>query len=214
MDLKLNEKLRPIWEFINSNFGMLVLGTIITTILGSWLNHKFQKDSWEREANFQILQQELNDGNNFIENLSDQINRRFFNLQRVLWVLESSSNKERILEIWDEYYQSVIEWNQKLDANRHHLEIFGGKQLANQFMSPGDSEAQANPKSIHGYFRLAHIRILEARSLKFKNSSKYQNKIREVRNYLEMVNKKIDRFIYDLTKMHQAKVKQIKERKF
>ena len=189
-----------LWVFLNSNLFLLLLGFFLTTIVGTYLNNSFQKSSWEREKRFKILSYNLEQGTDYIENISDLMNRRFMGLQRVMWAIERK-NKKDIEKIWDEYYLSVIEWNHELNANRSRIIRLAGYGTANIFWKPGDEHNMENPISIHGKFRVAHYNILNAKKALVNNKGNLEIKMELAQNSLSKLDMNIDKFINDLTKV-------------
>ena len=50
--------LSQLWQFINSNVVLLVLGFMLTTVVGTILTGRFQRAAWEREAHFEQQRQQ------------------------------------------------------------------------------------------------------------------------------------------------------------
>ena len=187
-----------IWSILNSNFVLLIIGFILTSVAGTYLNNLYQQATWEREKRFEILTRNLDEGTKFIEKLSDLMNRRFFGLQRVIWAAESK-DKNKLLKIWDDYYGSVIEWNQQLNANHSRIERLSDVQLANYFMLAGDEFNGDNPLSIHGKFRIAHQRVLLVRKCVLSNCDNIDEKISFAHSALTNLDINIDKFIFLFT---------------
>jgi len=74
---------------------LLVLGFILTTVVGAFLGYLFKKRSWQIETEHSLYKTRYDEGVRFLDGLSDQIGRRFFLLQRLLWAIEEDS-KEKI----------------------------------------------------------------------------------------------------------------------
>ena len=49
--------LRRLWDFLNSQVGLLVLGFLLTSVLGTLLTDRFQRKAWERESHFEEQRQ-------------------------------------------------------------------------------------------------------------------------------------------------------------
>lgn len=86
------------WKALNSNFAIFVLGFVFVTVFGTWLTDRFQNKSWEyqakaetdrrayeweREKAFQLLQHRLTEGVQSLDRISEAMNARLFQVQRV-----------------------------------------------------------------------------------------------------------------------------------
>jgi hypothetical protein len=102
-----------LWDFLNSHFGLLVIGFIFTTVVGSLLSVVFQRASWKRQTRVDLYRKRSEEGTSFLDELSELIGRRFFALQRYLWAIEDrdSYNFE---EVKKAYYEIVAGWNTKI----------------------------------------------------------------------------------------------------
>jgi hypothetical protein len=174
------QRFRDVWRALeDSKLLALFLGFLLTVVAGSFINNVFQQASWEREKRFQqttwerekrfeLLKRRLDAGTEFLDRLSDLMNRRVFGLQRFVWAVESGAISEAG-RIWPEYYQTVIEWNRELNANRSRVLRLVGDAEARDFLEYGDEQRPFNPTSIHGRFKLAHDRAKSLRDCMAKN---------------------------------------------
>ena len=165
-----------LWKFLNSGFGLLILGFALTTVIGTSLTEWYNSKAWERQINFEVqrqnfewerslkfelLRRKLDEGQKSIEEISDLINQRFFRLQRVF---ENVTVKQREIaeENWKSYMTSVEEWNRKLIINQNKLKRLVSEEIAQEFNNyETDNPKLQNPSSIHGKFFIAHNRVRE-----------------------------------------------------
>lgn len=62
------------------------------------------------------------EGVKFLDGLSDQIGRRFFLLQRLLWAIQED-DKGKILDREKEYFATVVDWNCSFWRNRNKIRL-------------------------------------------------------------------------------------------
>jgi hypothetical protein len=154
-----------IWEFINSNFFLLLLGFLFTTFAGAFLSNKLQKASWERQMRLDLFKKRYEEGTQFLDSLSSLIGRRFFALQRLLWAVKHP-DKYDLAEIGRSYFEIVSEWNTHLRANRNKVRLLIGRDEANHFLDFGDEERLDNPQSIHYIIKKAHNTVIDVTILR------------------------------------------------
>lgn len=170
------QPLKELWKFLNTQVGLLLLGFVLTAVVGGLLTELFHRKAWEREIafevkrqnlewerdkRFEILRRKLDEGYKSLEEISDLINLRFFRLHRVFENIVSkdlaSAEKN-----WREYMKAVEEWNVKLIINQNKLNRLVGKGSAQEFNNYETDypEYINNPYSIHGKFYLGHSKVL------------------------------------------------------
>lgn len=190
--------LERLWRIMNTNFVLLLTGFFLTTVLGVYLNSLFQRSTWEREKRFQVLSFKLEEETKYVERLTSLMQRRCWRLQRVLWAIESG-DESKTGQLWNDYYESVSEWNEQLGSNFSRLKRLAGIQMAHYFMLPGDEVNEDRPNSIHGKLRLAHDRTLEAKKCLMSGSPSLQQKLLDAQNALADANANVYRLVDLLT---------------
>lgn len=167
--------IKTIWKFINSQLGLLVLGFILTTILGTYFTERIQRKSkerqiefeiqrqnfeWERNRKFEILKRKIDDGEKSLEEISDLINLRYFRLHKVFSnILSKDVNSAR--KNWKEYMETVELWNVKLIINQNKLARLVSKEISLEFNNyETDNKSLQDANSIHGKFFIAHNKVL------------------------------------------------------
>jgi hypothetical protein len=200
-----------LWQFLNSGFGMLILGFALTTVLGTFLANWFNTKAWERQiafeikrqefewkrsAKFELLRRKLDEGQRSIEEISDLINKRFFRLQRVF---ENVIVKQREIadENWVAYMKAVEEWNTKLIINQNKLRRLVSDKIAQEFNNyETDDPNLKEPSSIHGKFFIAHILVRDLlRCLGRDNCTVTQEMIDDANRVVRDLDRHTDEFV-------------------
>lgn len=154
-----------IWQVMNSNFFLLLLGFLFTTIAGAFLSNKLQRASWDRQTRLDLFKKRYEEGIQFLDSLSSLIGRRFFALQRLLWAMKHP-DKYDSAETERSYFEIVFDWNTHLRANRNKVRLLIGHDEANHFLDFGDEERLDTPQSIHYIIRKAHNTVIDVRDNK------------------------------------------------
>lgn len=199
------------WGFLNSNFFLLILGFVLSTILGTFLSDRLQTRAWERqkkvekerqdyewkrEKKFEILKRKLDDGQSTLEEISDLINVRFYRLQNTyINIAQGSVNAANAS--WKDYFETVEEWNVKLIINQNKIRRLVNEEesiLFNNYET--DSPDLKVAYSLHGKFYLVHQEILDLlRCLQRANCDINQSEKDKVRQLLRDLDYQSDAFI-------------------
>lgn len=150
-----------LWDFLNSQFGLLVTGFIFTTIIGSLLSVLFQRASWTRQTRVDLYRKRYEEGTLFLDELSELIGRRFFALQRYFWAIRDRDGHD-FEEVKKAYYENVADWNAKLKMNRNKIRLLIGEHQATAFLDYGDDNRPRDPQSLHYIFVKAHNAVVAA----------------------------------------------------
>ena len=140
---------------------LLAIATVFATIAGVWLTNYYQERAWVREKQFETFRQGYAEALKLVDELSEVMSRRVFGLNRVIWVAKGTGTGE-LDQVWDEYYQSVAEWNTKLLAYKGRLARSIEPEAAEALGSWEDAaltNANSDPQTIHGHFFVAHHRV-------------------------------------------------------
>jgi hypothetical protein len=169
--------LSKIWKVLNERFTLLLVGFALTTVVGGLLTSHIQNETWkrqtelerqrrdyewERQKRFELLRVRIDEGLKALESISDTANRRLYRLERVFDAI-----KRGLLttEIWNEYMQSVDNWNVKLKYFEEELRRLVGQEFADELNNYETDSPERPPHltSIHGKFYYAHKGIIELR---------------------------------------------------
>lgn len=144
-------------DFLNSPFGLLLVGFLLTTGVGTY----FQVSASKRQAKRQLQIERYAEGTKFLNDLSELAGTRFFGLQRWLWAIKNPSSND-IGDERNSYFECVRLWNQRTWANRATLRLLVGEAQAELFLDYGDDERGDQPRSLHYLFHRAHQSVLDA----------------------------------------------------
>lgn len=161
-------------RFLNSQMGLLIVGFVFTSIVGSYLSEKIQEQNfekqsqlenerqisaWKRDKKFEILKRQLDEGQSSLEEISDLINLRFYRLQKVCNNI-STNDLANAEKNWKEYYETVETWNVKQSIYQNKITRLVSPEEGEKFNNyETDNINLENPKSIHGLFYVCHNQV-------------------------------------------------------
>jgi hypothetical protein len=147
-------------RFLNSRFGLLLLGSAITVFVGNSLAARYDASLRERDCRRQWMERELAEQQELLESLTSDMASRFYLLQNMIWLLESGSHKEARL-FWEERYTPVKDqWNIRLAVYRHKLTWLMEPEIASLLLMEDSARDYPNKhKCVHSHFILAHAAI-------------------------------------------------------
>ncbi len=177
-----------LWQFLNSNLGLLIVGFVFTSILGGSLSWWFQHLSWERETRFELYSKRYDEGIIFLEDLSNLTDRRLYWLQQWLWAIEG---KGKLEEIESEYFKVGDEWNTRLRTNRNKIRLLIGERYANDFLHLANESKMNKTESIHSFFVKVHLLVLDVRAKRIKAA--------EAQLEISNLNRTCTKFLEELT---------------
>jgi hypothetical protein len=151
-----------LWEGLNSKFGLLLMGFILTTIAGGLISSWLQRATWYRQTRVDLYRQRYEEGAQFLDDLSKQLGNRFFQMQRYLWIIEDA-NDDKLREIEADYFKTVTEWNSTFWMNRNKIRLLVGEAQAKRFLDYQDDVHPTYPRSIHYRFKETHNYVIRAK---------------------------------------------------
>ena len=99
----------------------LVVGFVLTTVLGGLLGTGLQQRSWNRQNDVQLRQEELRHANNACQQVSKLLDKRLYRMRRLYSALASDAGlpgrNERIQACLKEHDDVLYEWNDGLNLN-------------------------------------------------------------------------------------------------
>jgi hypothetical protein len=187
-----------IWRAVGTEQGKLLFGFLFTTVVGGVLAYLFQWFSWRRQARIDLFRQRYAEGTQLLEQLSSIVDKRYFRLQRLIWAIgDKNASPEKIAAREREYFESVVEWNEKLRSVHNRLRLLVGDAEALQFLDYADDHRPKEPRSLHYRFVKAHKAVMEAKD---NRAVAPQAKVE-----VDRLNWRVSRFAYDVTTLFMAR---------
>jgi hypothetical protein len=152
-----------IWEFLNSKLGLLVVGFILTSIVGVLLTAIIQNSTWKRQIRLELHRKRYEEGSTFLDSLSRSIGERYFMLQRWFWLLEQG-HKNAAETAEAKYFETVSEWNCSYWTKRNKIRLLVGEGYADRFLDYADDSRPEAPQSLHYIFVQTHSAVLDAKA--------------------------------------------------
>ncbi len=204
---------KNIANFFKSNVGLLVLGFILTTICGGFINEMHTRSTWKRDKRFELLGRELTKHEELLSDLTKVVGARTFRLQRVVFAMDSPDSpapetwqlndeaKNKLNARWDEYYQTVIDWNLNYRSYATKIRVLAGEDVANEFFSAAATGARrAGSQTVCGGFEQTHDVVVELKKTALTaqiDRAKHDQAQREVDDLYD----RVDRFV---TRLYRA----------
>jgi hypothetical protein len=186
-----------IWRILDTDQGKLLASFALTTIAGGALAYLFQSLSWRRQVRLDLFRQRYSDGWQLLEQLSSMVDRRYFRLQRLIWAIADGAAPETVAVREREYFEAVIEWNEKLRSFHNRVRLLIGDNEALQFLDYADDFRQDEPQSLHYRFVRAHRMVLRA-----KDEPAWASTAKEE---VDRLNWSVSRFAYDTTTLFMTR---------
>jgi hypothetical protein len=200
----------PLGQFLKSKIGLLVLGFVLTTVCGALINGMYTNSTWKRDKRFELLKAELQKHDDLLSDLTKILGTRTFRLQRVVWVTDPEASpapdiwqlndqtKNRLNTRWDEYYQSVVDWNVNYRNYAVKLRLLAGDEMADKFFVGDPSGARiSKPGTLCWRFEKCHevVSLLKKKAL----TSQLERKEHDVAQHdMDDLYNKVDEFVAQL----------------
>jgi len=175
---------------INSKIFLLILGFVLTGLVGSCLNQRFQEETWKRQTSYEVMKKQLDQTYKVIEEITLHVNERFYSMQKVFWSLEDSEQENAQLN-WIEYNKIKDDWNIKLGNYRSKIKILLNSQLAYDLLGENDAKDYVDKNCLHSLFVVTHYKLkqlLEYNSPDEEERKKVElvalNSLRELSEYI------------------------------
>jgi len=156
-------------NFFTSSIGLLVLGFVLTTVCGAIINGMYTSSTWKRDKQFELLKSELAKHDELLSDLTKMLGTRVYRLQRVVWGTDpdtppgpetwplTEEAKTKLNTLWNEYHQTVVEWNVSYRTYTIKLRALTGDEIADKFFVGDTSGARrAKPGTLCRYFEHSH----------------------------------------------------------
>jgi hypothetical protein len=179
------------WDALGSEQGKLLLGFLLTTMVGGVLTVLFQQYSWKRQVRLDLYRQRYKDGTDLLARVSSLIDRRYFALQRVAWAIDAGAPSASTAEKEKEYFAIVVKWNGNLRALHNSIRLLIGENEALAFLDYEDDNRPDAPRSLHYRFVVAHRAVMNAKS--------DPTLVPTARREVDRLNWTLSSFLYDVT---------------
>lgn len=137
---------------IDASIRTLVIGFVLTTVLGGLVGSYFQRAAWRRQARLELFRQTYADTTSLFTEAVRIIDTRYYRLLRWRMAIEAGAQPDEIQARVDRYYEVVATWNESLRLIHNGLRINFGEERALSFLSYGDDFRKERPSSIHYRF--------------------------------------------------------------
>jgi hypothetical protein len=167
--------LRGVFEFLNSNAGLLILGFLVTTVGGTILNDLIQSQKSRNDQNFVMYQTRLNEAKELQKTLLESSTDRSFYLKQIVVKIANprENPSDETKNFWRENVRSTKDtWNKDLYYMHAQMGVLFSKELASMLLIDKENEPglydtvvenvdeavyeKNKPKSLHGAFVAAH----------------------------------------------------------
>lgn len=153
---------RSLWPLSKEETSKIILSFFLLCLVGTYLNHQFQTQSWERQVQYDILKDDFEEKRQVLLDLTQLVNERLFATQKVLWSLEDG-NEVRISGSWERYLGVVEKWNQNISLMQQRLVRSFGYEVASELLTYDDDLNNMVPGSIHYKFYKVHQELAAMR---------------------------------------------------
>jgi len=150
--------------------GLLLIGFVLTTFLGSLLSYVYQQRSWEHEHLAKRYDAQVESASQAFDEISKLLDRRLFRAKTLMWAYMGEEEGEEIQLRRREYREVVDEWNGTLNRNLALLERYFGKEMQEEFENKIGAEFRSIHKTLNAYRKHPDpqaLRDLETRIEKF-----------------------------------------------
>lgn len=113
----------------------LVVGFLLTTVLGGLLGFFFQQRTWAHQHRVQTHDRERERAAEVFEEVSRLLDRRLYRLRLLAWSLlaEGDGRSEQAESSMENYRQVLFEWNDSLNRNLALIQQYFGAVARDRF---------------------------------------------------------------------------------
>lgn len=111
----------------------LLVGFLLTTVLGGILGYYFQSRSWHHQNAAKVLETELQTALKVFEDISKLMDKRVYRMRLLFWRLSGQDTKEDTIENAINLYREVLyDWNDNLNRNLALIQCYFGDDIRKQ----------------------------------------------------------------------------------
>lgn len=150
----------------------VVLGFVLTTVVGGWWATRLQDRSWERQNDLRQKEDAVKRAATTADELLRLLDKRLYRMRRLYWAAEAvaaGGKPKDLLDVRLDAYNDVLyEWNDRLNANLALVGSYFGSgarsylyELYEQFRSVGGHLEDAVAGVRRGDDVLAGLRVID-----------------------------------------------------
>ena len=99
----------------------IVVGFVLTTLIGGWWATRLQNRSWEHQNERRKHEEESRRASEACDDLSRLLDKRLYRMRRLYWSIAAANRSPEDVEAMearlDDYNSVLYEWNDRLNAN-------------------------------------------------------------------------------------------------
>ena len=137
------------WRFINSDIGRLLVGFVLTTVVGTFLASWYSYQQWHREKEFEVIRLENEMAVVHVNDVNALLNTRLAKL-RELYAAAINGNASDTPMKLSSYRASINSWNVELMLKSSIIERLFAANMHYRLFTNGKNEVP--PVTVAGYF--------------------------------------------------------------
>jgi hypothetical protein len=107
---------------------LLLLGFLLTTVVGGILGYFFQTRAWKHQNDAHLFETERQAATAVLEDLSMIMDKRLYRMRQLFWKLGATDDD--LVKLHMEKYREVLyEWNDNLNRNLARVESYFGEAV-------------------------------------------------------------------------------------
>lgn len=113
----------------------LVIGFVLTSVLGGALGYFFQTRTWRHQHQIQLREQEIERAAEIFEEISRLLDRRLYRSRQLYWRLEDKAQgtpRQDTDRKMEDYRELLYEWNDNVHRNLALLHRYFGEDMRNR----------------------------------------------------------------------------------
>lgn len=152
-----------LWQSLNSDLSRLIIGFVLTTIIGGLLTQWYQDRNWLRQSQFEYEKRQLDEAQKFIEKLSTSISLHLWNTREVEILLTTPSlfTEADADRIWAAFKETRNKWYMDLPVNQSKANLLLAPGMKEMLKAQNETSTAnlSNPKSLAGFFVVAEQNV-------------------------------------------------------
>ena len=189
------------WPLLSKEeLSKILISFIFIAVIGGYLNYSFQRQTWERQVNYELLKNELADEKNTVSELTSLVEERLYATKQLIWASKDGKSLENY---WHVYMEAVNKWNINNKLLQTKLVQISDYETAAQFLTYEDDLNNTEPSSIHYKFYKIHEDLLFLKKCYHPTC----NKEKEIKNLEEKINTLTEQETNLIVKLNEVTIK-------